>query len=47
MAVLGRDGDRFAELPSRVVGHREGAALEVEVPLLSGWSVLRFSRHDR
>lgn len=44
VAVLGQDGDRFGEVPFKVVGHREGSALEVEVPLTSGWSVLRITR---
>ena len=43
-AVLGADGDRFVPLPAREVAHRQGRALEVEIPLVSGWSVLRVQR---
>ena len=40
-AVLGASGDRFTSLTTSVVGHREGRALEVSLPLVAGWSVLR------
>jgi dextranase len=40
-AVLGRGGGRFAPLPFAVVEHRQGRAVQVEVPVESGWSVLR------
>ena len=40
-AVLGAGGDRFAPVVSREVPHRQGRALEVELPVLGGWSVLR------
>lgn len=40
-AVLGASGDRFTSLPATEVGHREGRALEVELRLVAGWSVLR------
>ena len=43
-AVLGRSGDRFAPVPFRVVEHREGRAVEVELPVDAGWSVLRMTR---
>ena len=33
-AVLGADGDRFVPLPAREVAHRQGRALEVEIPLV-------------
>ena len=48
-AVLGRDGSRFEPLGFRVVGHREGLAAEVDLPLGAGWSVLRMTKghHDR
>ncbi len=46
VAVLGRDGDRFAPVEFSVVGHREGLAAEVEVPVQAGWSVLRLLRHS-
>jgi dextranase len=42
-AVLGRSGDRFAPVAFSVVGHREGRAAEVELPLDAGWSVLRMT----
>jgi dextranase len=44
VAVLGRSGDRFTTVPFTVVEHREGRAAELEVPLGSGWSVLRMTR---
>ena len=44
VAVLGRSGDRFTRVPLNVVEHREGRAAELEVPLGSGWSVLRMTR---
>ncbi len=49
VAVLGRSGDRFTRVPFTVVEHREGRAAELEVPLGSGWSVLRMTlvRPDR
>jgi dextranase len=40
-AILGAAGDRFTSLTTSVVGHREGRALEVSLPLVAGWSVLR------
>jgi dextranase len=40
-AVLGAYEDRFAPVPSREVPHRQGRALEVELPIVSGWSILR------
>ncbi len=40
-AVLGLAGDRFAPIQSREVAHRQGRALEVTLPLIGGWSVLR------
>jgi dextranase len=43
-AVLGAAGGRFGHLDSREVPHRQGHALEVELPLVSGWSVLRVRR---
>jgi dextranase len=44
VATLGASGDRFAPAPAALVDHREGRALEVEVPLVAGWSVLRMTR---
>ena len=44
VAALGRSADRFVPAGSKVVGHREGRAIEVEVPLEAGWSVLRMTR---
>lgn len=43
-AVLGAGADRFAPLDARIVPHREGRAVEVDVPLVDGWSVLRLRR---
>jgi len=43
-AVLGRAADRFAPLPMNVIEHREGRAVEVKVPVVAGWSVLRLLR---
>ncbi len=40
-AVLGMGGDRFRPMPFTVVEHREGRAVQVELPIRSGWSVLR------
>jgi dextranase len=44
VAVLGWSGDRFMPVPFTVVEHREGHAAQLEVPLRSGWSVLRMTR---
>lgn len=44
VAVLGRNSGRFVPVPYDVVGHREGLAAEVRVPIVAGWSVLRFTR---
>ena len=46
-AVLGRGGDRFASLPFTVVEHRQGRAVQVELPVDAGWSVLRLVRNGR
>ena len=40
-AVLGASEERFRPILSREVPHRQGRALEVELPLEGGWSVLR------
>jgi dextranase len=40
-AVLGSNGDRFAPISSMMVEHRQGRALEIELPLVDGWSVVR------
>jgi dextranase len=42
-AVLGVDGDRFSSRDARVVEHRQGRALEMEVPLGEGWAVVRLT----
>jgi dextranase len=47
VAVLGRNGGRFAQVPFEVVAHREGLAVEVPVPMDAGWSVLRLARAVR
>jgi len=44
VAVLGLSGDRFTSVPGTVIGHREGRALEVNMQLAAGWSVLRLVR---
>lgn len=41
VAVLGRDGGRFVPAEFSIVEHREGLAAHVEVPLGTGWAVLR------
>ena len=43
-AVLGAGEDRFAAVLAKRVPHRQGGALEVELPLVAGWSVLRLDR---
>jgi dextranase len=48
-AVLGAGNDHFVPVPAVVVAHRQGRALEVSLPLVKGWSVLRLRReghHD-
>lgn len=45
-AVLGAPSDRFAQISSKEVVHRQGRALEVELPIVSGWSVLRLVMRD-
>jgi len=46
-AVLGAGADRFLPVASQEVKHRQGRALEVELSLVSGWSVLRLRRRER
>ncbi|MGD0983799.1 MAG: glycoside hydrolase family 66 protein [Acidimicrobiales bacterium] len=46
-AVLGAGGDRFAPLPVTEVPHRRGRAVEVRLPLVAGWSVLRLETRER
>jgi len=46
-AVLGAGGDRFAPLSVRDLPHRRGRAVEVNLPLVSGWSVLRLEMRGR
>lgn len=41
-AVLGANGGRFVALEARDVVHREGRALTCTVPVVDGWSVVRF-----
>jgi len=43
-AILGHGEGRFNEITSRVVAHRQGRALQVELPLVDGWSVVRVTR---
>jgi dextranase len=40
-AVLGAHDDRLAPVLAKEVPHRQGRALEIELPIVSGWSVLR------
>jgi dextranase len=44
VAVLGQDGGRFRLVSAREREHREGRAVEIRLPLVEGWSVLRLSR---
>ncbi len=47
-AILGSNDDRFTPRESTVVDHRQGRALEVELPLAGGWAVIRMTpKHDR
>jgi dextranase len=41
-AVLGSGDGRFSPLDAREVTHREGRALSCSVPMVDGWSVVRF-----
>jgi dextranase len=43
-AVLAHDEGRFNEIAYQTVAHRQGRALQVELPLRAGWSVLRVQR---
>lgn len=45
-AILGMNRDRFTPLESTLVDHRQGRALEVEVPLEDGWAVIRMTPRD-
>ena len=47
VAVLGRDGGRFAPVELEVGSHREGRAVTCEVPIVDGWSVLRLESRER
>lgn len=40
-AILGVNADRFTPHESTLVDHRQGRALEVKLPLVDGWSVVR------
>ncbi len=42
--VLGQGEDRFLPIEHRVAEHREGRAIEVQLPVAGGWSVLRLTR---
>ena len=44
VATLGQARDRFVRSSFSLVEHRQGRAAQVEVPLASGWSVLRMTR---
>jgi dextranase len=43
-AVLGRGDDRFTPVAIEQRAHREGTAVEIDLPVADGWSVLRLSR---
>ncbi|HXW81564.1 MAG TPA: glycoside hydrolase family 66 protein [Acidimicrobiales bacterium] len=43
-AVVGRAGGRFVPLHFTVVEHRQGRAVQVDLPVDAGWSVLRLVR---
>ena len=45
-AILGQDEGRFSEIESKDVKHRQGRALQIELPLVDGWSVLRVSKKE-
>jgi dextranase len=42
-AILGLNEDRFTPHDSKLVEHRQGRALEVELPLIDGWAVIRMT----
>jgi len=44
-AVLGARDEHFGAIESVIVPHRQGRALEVTLPIIEGWSVLRLSRN--
>jgi hypothetical protein len=43
-AILGDGEGRFTDIATSVVPHRQGRAIEVQLPLVAGWSVLRLLR---
>jgi dextranase len=45
-AVLGANNDRFVALEAHEVAHREGRALSCMVPVVDGWSVVRFELRE-
>jgi dextranase len=46
-AAVGVDDGRFVAFNVREVSHREGRALECALPLVDGWSVVRFETGER
>ncbi|MGC2169174.1 MAG: glycoside hydrolase family 66 protein [Acidimicrobiales bacterium] len=46
-AVLGSRNDRFFRIEPAIVSHRQGRALEMDLPLVEGWSVLRLTKERR
>jgi dextranase len=46
VAVLGRDGGRFAPLSTNLTSLREGSGVSCTVPLVGGWTVLRLSAKE-
>jgi dextranase len=47
VAVLGRDAGRFVPVELEEASHREGRAVNCEVPIVDGWSVLRLESRER
>lgn len=46
VAVLGTNDGRFTSLDVHEVAHREGRALSCAIPLVDGWSVVRFDKGE-
>ncbi len=44
-AILGHHEGRFVEIATREVPHRQGRALQVDLSIQGGWSVLRLKRN--
>jgi hypothetical protein len=46
VAALGSGYGRFEPISYTEVGHREGRAIKLRVPVVAGWSVLRLTARD-